>query len=66
MSKAHKELFRKVVDQLGLNRHRTMPVWKAGVLAEIREIRQIQGGLWSRVGKKVDGLDEIPVEQRQV
>ena len=43
-----------------------MPVWKDGVLVEVRKIQQIQGGLWSKIGEKVDGLEKIPAEQRQV
>lgn len=66
MSNEHKKLFREVVNILGLNRHRAMPVWKDGVLVEVREIQQIQGGLWSKVGEKIGKLEEIPVEQRQV
>ncbi|MEK7503937.1 MAG: hypothetical protein AAB550_00330 [Patescibacteria group bacterium] len=66
MSKEHKDIFKKVIDVLGLNRHRVMPVWKDGVLVEVRKIQQIQGGLWSKIGEKVDGLEKIPAEQRQV
>lgn len=66
MSIEHKKVFRQIIGILGLNRHRAMPVWKDGVLVEVREIQQIQRGLWSKVGEKVEKLEEIPVQQRLV
>ena len=66
MSKEQKILFRKVVGTLGYSRHEVMPEWRECVLVKIREIHPIQRGLFSEVGKEVEGIEKIPVEQRKV
>lgn len=66
MAKEHKELFRKVVNILGLNRHEVMPEWEDDILVKIRKIQLLQRGLFSKVDGEIDGLEKIPIGQRKV